>query len=209
MSVTDDVPGQRDDARDLLRALQRRRSFGIKELLPDPVPRADLERMLEAANWSPSHGKTEPWRFAVFTGDARLQLGERFAEAYRLVTAPDKRDAAAERSQRDRATIAPAWISIGMTPATNLDGSPKMPEWEEMIATGIAAQHLHLMASALGYAAKWTSGEPARHPIVAELCGLPPTSKLLGFYYVGKPSTAWPAGTRKPIADKVRWMNGA
>jgi len=202
-----DSPSARGDADVLLRRLQHRRSFGIKELRPDPVPREHLELMLEAANWSPSHGNTEPWRFTVFTGDARRQLGECFAEAYRLVTAPEKRTAAAEQSQRDRATIAPAWISIGMTPAVNLDGAPRMPEWEEMIATGIAAHHLHLMASALGYAAKWTSGEAARHPIVAELCGLQAPSKLLGFYYVGKPSTTWPPGVRRPIADKVRWVD--
>lgn len=165
--------------------------------------------MLEAANWSPSHGKTEPWRFAVFAGDSRRALGEKFAEAYRLITPADKFDAVVERSHRDRATIAPVWISIGMTPAVGSDGTPRMPEWEETIATGIAAHHLHLMASTLGYAAKWTSGEPARHAIVAELCGLPASSKLLGFYYVGKPATAWPPGVRKPIADKVRWMDEA
>ena len=37
-----------------------------------PVPRRVIERALEAANWAPTHGKTEPWRFAVFMGEAPL-----------------------------------------------------------------------------------------------------------------------------------------
>ena len=29
------------------------------------VSDAEVQQILEAANWAPTHGKTEPWRFAV------------------------------------------------------------------------------------------------------------------------------------------------
>ena len=29
------------------------------------ICREELERMLEAANWAPTHGRTEPWRYVV------------------------------------------------------------------------------------------------------------------------------------------------
>lgn len=30
--------------------------------------------MLEAANWAPTHGKTEPWRFVVLSEDALQEM---------------------------------------------------------------------------------------------------------------------------------------
>lgn len=33
-----------------------------------------MENMLEAANWAPTHGKTEPWRFVVLGRAAQEEL---------------------------------------------------------------------------------------------------------------------------------------
>ena len=44
-------------------------------------PRADIDRMLEAAMTAPDHGLVRPWRFHIVEGDARHRLGELFAEA--------------------------------------------------------------------------------------------------------------------------------
>ncbi|MGB9752276.1 hypothetical protein [Roseiflexus castenholzii] len=84
---------------------------------------------------------------------------------------------------------------------------PKMPEWEELIAFGSAVQNMHLMAGALGLASKWTSGDCARHPHVAEVVGFAPETRLLGFFYVGQPAIPWPVGQRRPLAEKVRWVS--
>ena len=35
-----------------------------------------LRAMLEAANWAPTHGITEPWRFVVLQGEAIDRLGD-------------------------------------------------------------------------------------------------------------------------------------
>lgn len=186
----------------LLRAIRNRRSFGIKELLPDPIPREHIELMLKAANWAPTHGMTEPWRFTVFAGQSREALSERFAEAYRLLTPPEKYDPKAEQAQRARPFAAPVWISLGMWRT----GHDKMPEWEDLASVAIAAQHIQLVAHSLGYACKWTSGEIVRHERVLELVGLQPPSKLLGFLFVGKPANGVvPQAGRSPIEDKVTW----
>ena len=158
--------------------------------------------MLEAANWSPSHGLTEPWRFAVFAGEHRAALGERFAEAYRLLTPPEKYDPAAEEAQRRRPLGASVWISIGMLRT----GQDKMPEWEDLASVAIAVQHIHLVAHSLGYAGKWVSGEIVRHDCVRDFVGLTPPSKLLGFFFLGWPADgASPPAQRSPIEDKVSW----
>ncbi|MGE3541657.1 MAG: nitroreductase [Candidatus Tectimicrobiota bacterium] len=183
--------------------LKDRRSVNLRDLLPDPIDSASLQHMLEAANWAPNHGQTEPWRFTVFVGEARRRLGEAMAEAYRLETPAERFDAAAMAFNRDRVLLAPAWISIGMEPGQ----VKKMPEWEEISAVAMAVQNMHLMAYSLGLGCKWSSGSTSRHPHVAQFLGLQPPAQLLGFLYVGKPAGTWPAGQRQPLDAKVTWLD--
>jgi nitroreductase len=186
----------------LLQFLKGRRSQGLKEMQPDPVDPAQIEMMLEAATWAPSHGLTEPWRFTVFTGEGRAKLADAFGEAYRQLTPPDKFDRRGWQAQYDRAWQASAWISLGMV----TDG--RMPEWEEMSAVAIAAHNMQLMACSLGLACKWTSGAVAIHPHVANMLALEPPAKLLGFLYLGKPVSGPAPATRRPLAEKVTWVAG-
>ncbi|HST05334.1 MAG TPA: nitroreductase [Chloroflexia bacterium] len=193
----------------IMGAIRGRRSYALKYLSPEAIDLGDIELMLEAANWAPSHGQTEPWRFTVFAGDGRQQLSDAFGEAYRLLTPEVVRRPELEQAQRDRVWQAPVWISIGMEPGLNERGGRRMPEWEEIIATGIAVQNAHLMASSLGLGAKWTSNTVATHSHVAQLVGLEPPARLLGFLYVGRPAVELLPGTRRPLADKVRWVTDA
>jgi len=177
-----------------------RRSFSLKELSPEPINLELIAAMLEAANWAPSHGKTEPWRFVVFSGDARQIVGAAFGAAFRQLNQGLAYNEAGERAQRERVWQAPVWIALGMQP------DPKMPEWEELIAFGSAVQNAQLMASALGLGSKWTSGACATHPLVTEAVGFTPDTQLFGFFYVGRPAIAWPEGRRRPLSEKVRWV---
>jgi nitroreductase len=186
----------------LLNAIASRRSFALQELSSDPIDLEAVRLMLEAANWAPSHGQTEPWRFAVFSGDARHMLSEAFGTAFRLLNPDQPPGSSGEKSQRQRAWQAPVWIAIGMQP------NPKRPEWEELIAVGCAVQNLHLIASALGLAGKWMSGGCAVHPHVAGAIGFAPETRLLGFFYVGRPvNHEWPRGRRRPLTEKVVWYS--
>jgi nitroreductase len=189
------------DPQALLSAIRTRRSFGLKDVSPEPIDLALIEKMLESANWAPSHGKTEPWRFVVYSGDGRKVVSEAFGAAYRDLNQGERYKAAGEQAQSDRAWQAPVWIALGMLP------DPKMPEWEELIAFGSAVQNAQLMASALGLACKWTSGEVAIHPLVAEAVGYAPDIRLFGFLYVGRPAIDWPTGQRRPLAEKIRWVD--
>jgi nitroreductase len=64
------------DPQSVLTLIQERRSFGLKDLKPDPVPREIVEQLLHAAQWAPNHGHTEPWRFMIYMGEGRRALGE-------------------------------------------------------------------------------------------------------------------------------------
>ena len=190
----------------LYAAIAHRRSLGVARLRPDPVEPRVIQRALEAADWAPSHGDTEPWRFTVYTGESRRALGEAFAEAYRLDAERegDFRQNSFE-GQRERGFDAPVWISLGVAPALRPDGTLRMSELDEAMAVACAVQNLHLVASAQGLAGMWLSKGVLVHPHVTAFVGLTPPARLLGFFVLGWPKVAWPVGERRPLAEKVRW----
>lgn len=183
--------------------IRERRSWGLKDLKPDPVARELVAALLDAAQWAPNHGHTEPWRFTVYQDEGRRRLGDAFAEAYRQITPEAKFDQAAQAAQRDRVWKAPVWISVGLLPGSN----PKIPEIEEVLALGGAVQNMLLLGTAYGLGSKWTTGAVATHTHTAAFAGLHPPARLLGFVYLGWPALPWPPGQRTGLAGKVRWFD--
>lgn len=183
----------------VLDVIRARRTVDIGLLRPDPVPREVTEAILEAGIWAPNHGRTEPWRFTVFTGEGRARLAEVFVQAYAAGSAPDRESEAALEAQRARAWRAPLWISLEL----HMPEKPKMPEWEEQAALACAAQNMWLAATAFGLVGKWVSGPVMVSPVAAQALGAP---KLLGLLVLGYPAAERHAATRAPLADKVTWV---
>lgn len=173
--------------------------MGLSRISDSSVPNEVIEEMLEAANWGQSNDDTEPWRFIVFTGDARKRLAEIYAAAYRADLNGGAVDPTAEQGYRDRAFLAPVWIAIGVEP--NPDAEP----YEELMAVATAVQNMSLVASAHGLAGMWHSKGVSIHPSVAADLGWDGSKKLLGFYFCGPVNCDWPEGERKPLTDKVTW----
>jgi nitroreductase len=55
----------------LFEVLRGRRS--IRRFAPQPVARADVIRLLEAAGWAPSNHNRQPWRFLVLEDPGRIR----------------------------------------------------------------------------------------------------------------------------------------
>src|SRR5256885_1338054 len=49
-----------------------------------------IQQLLQLADWAPTHGYTEPWRFIVYSGNALEQFCEDHAEMYKEVIPADK-----------------------------------------------------------------------------------------------------------------------
>ncbi|MEG9224539.1 nitroreductase [Aeromicrobium sp. Sec7.5] len=58
--------------------------WSCRGYLPEPVPRATVEQILEAAQRTPSWCNTQPWQAAIFSGDAIDELRASFATDTRL-----------------------------------------------------------------------------------------------------------------------------
>ncbi|MBS1704163.1 MAG: nitroreductase family protein [Armatimonadetes bacterium] len=182
----------------LMEIFERRRSMGLSRLKPDPVDRQLIEQMLQAANWAPSHGDTEPWRFVVFTGEGRGVLADLFELAQREAGQDPE-------SGRKRAFASPVWIAIGMSPKLDENGNLVMSEREEIMAVASAVQNLHLMASELGLIGMWHSKGLSVDETVAKGLGFTAPARLLGFFMCGWPAVEIPKGDRGPWTNKVRW----
>ena len=97
---------------DAIDAIQRRTS--VRRFRPDPVPRDLLARVLDCAVRAPNHKLTEPWRFAVLTGAARVRPAE-LPATHRLKLyddpASEEARAATDKVRRETAET-PAFIIV-------------------------------------------------------------------------------------------------
>lgn len=161
-----------------------------------------IRTLLEEANWAPTHGYTEPWRFTVFSDEALPKLGQFLADLDQ--PNPQAEDFNEQRHQRlrERPALASHIIGIGMHPGNN----PKVPEIEEVCATAMAVQNMWLSAHALGLAAYWSTGSFAFRDETRAYFGLPEGDRSLGFFYLGKTDKTPRPGRRiTPIEEKTIW----
>lgn len=185
----------------LLTALKNRRS--VSKVSTEEPPEALIRAMLEAATWAPNHFMTEPWRFFVLRGDARVRLGKAMGEAAaRRETNPETAEAARAKMET-KALRAPYVIAV----ATEPDQREKVFEVEEIAATAAATQNMLLAAEALGLGAIWRTGWVTYTDQVREFFGLSERATVLGFVYVGYTSLPAEPCVRKPVDDVTRWMD--
>ena len=75
-----------EDIMDILDAIKKRRS--IRGYKPDPVPKAAIRDILEIAGRAPSAMNTQPWEFAVVTGEPLQKMREGNIEKIRSGAKP-------------------------------------------------------------------------------------------------------------------------
>ncbi|MGI9472313.1 MAG: nitroreductase family protein [Rubripirellula sp.] len=183
--------------------IRSRRTVKPKEFADRGIDHAILQEILENANWAPTHGMTEPWRFTVFTGDTRQQLAEFLAATYKELTSTESFRANKYEGMKKNAMLAPVVISIGM----KRQSSEKITELDEIQAVACAVQNMHLTAAAYEIGCFWSSNIAATSDQMRDYVGLSGNDRVLGLFYLGYPVGEWPKGVRQPIQDKVRWMN--
>lgn len=161
------------------------------------LPRADINRMLEAAVTAPDHGLVRPWRFHIVEGDARNKLGELFAKAL-LEREPFAPTSAIEK-EKGRPLRAPVIVAVG----AKVDSSraPKVPVVEQVVAAAAAMEHLVIAAQSMGYGAIVLTGRNAHDPMVRKAFDLEGQDELLGFVYLGCINEPMPAKERPDPAE--------
>lgn len=185
-----------DQFMDLVR---RRRAVFPPVYTDAPIEAAWIADLLEAANWAPTHRRTEPWRFHVFRGDGRQKLADFMAGAYTRITAPEKFSEATREKFRLNALRSDTVIAIVL----RRDPQERIPEWEEVASLAAAVQNLWLCATAYGLGGYWSTPGLIRE--VGPWLGLPEGERCVGLFYLGHYDMPEMPGQRGPVAEKVTW----
>lgn len=162
-----------------------------------------IEQLLELADWAPTHGHTEPWRFVVYGGEKVQQFCNDHAELYKKSTPEEKFLNATYDKLQHQGDLVSHIILVYM----KRGGNPKIPVLEEIAAASCAVENLLLGASALNIAVLWGSGGMTHHPAMKQYLGLAEEDVMLGILYLGyTDDNAAKEGRRiVPLADKIAW----
>ena len=184
--------------------IKNRRSVFPKQYTGGKIDDKIVHQMLENANWAPTHGKTEPWRFFVFK-DKGLESFANFQSS--LYKEKTKAKGSFDENKYHKLKNNPLSASHIIAIAMQRQPSGKIPAIEEVEAVACAVQNMYLTATAYGVGAYWASGGVTYWDEAKEFFGLGEEDKLLGFFYIGEIDSALPEGSRSPISDKVTWID--
>ena len=164
----------------------------------DVPPRADIEKLLEAAVRAPTHHLTQPWRFVVLAGAARDELGTSWV-------AGQEKTGKGTTGLAEKTHRAPVIIAVIDQP--HLD-HPKVVREEEHYATGAAMQNILLAAHDMGLGAMIRTGPAAAYQEVRDYLGVRDNEVIAGLIYVGYPAPGdaeRPMTRREPATERTEW----
>jgi nitroreductase len=159
---------------DALDAIRKRRS--VRNFTGEPIPRRDLETIIDAGRLAASGSNKQPWDFIVITKRSMInQLSER---------------------------IAKNWMTqAGAVVAVVMDSESRW--WIEDGAAAI--ENMLIASTALGYGSCWLEGNtlPWEQELKI-LLEVPEARKLLTLLPIGVP-VEWPIKEKKPLSEVLHW----
>ena len=165
------------------------------------IPDELVKEILELANWAPTHGRTEPWRFIVYSGDNVKEFCHQHAELYRSNTLVENFNQNTYDKQFHNGDLASHIVIAIMQRGTN----PKIPAQEEICATAAAVENILLASTAAGIASFWSTGGMVHKPAMKRFLELKEEDVVLGMIYLGF-SDENPEGNRATSIDaKITW----
>jgi nitroreductase len=191
---------QLNDRSSLLTFLKTRKSASAKAMGGPGPDAAQLRDILSIAVRVPDHGKLNPWRFVLFEGAARGQVGDRFAARF----AELHPDYPAENItfQKGLFLRAPVVVAVVSTAAVHA----KIPVWEQQMSAAAVCFNLVLAAQSLGFDSQWQSDWVAYDAGAKAAMGVSASENVAGLIYVGTSSVALEDRPRPDAAAlTTRW----
>lgn len=192
----------RHSVSDLTAVIRDRRTIQPKDMSDRVVQRDMVELVLSNGTWAPNHGMTQPWRFIVFSGDARQRLSAFMGEEYTRITPPEKFMPRKHENAVQRPLQASVVVALGLA----RDPRGKISELEEQLAVACAVQNMHLTCTAYGLGGFWGTGAVITGDGMRRFLGLADGDRCMGLFYIGYPAVDWPKGYRKPLPDVMSWL---
>jgi nitroreductase len=189
-----------NDRSSLLSFLKTRKSASAKAMGAPGPDAATLRDILSIAVRVPDHGKLNPWRFILFEGQARQDVGEKLRTRFAALH-PDY-PAESVDSQKGLFLRAPVVVAVVSTAAEH----SKIPVWEQLMSSAAVCYNLVLAAQAHGFDAQWQSDWVAYDEGAKAAMGIAATEQVAGLIYIGT-STVPLEDRPRPTLDALitRW----
>jgi nitroreductase len=180
------------DAANALDTLLSRRSVPALQLRePGPSPQ-QVDAAIDAALRAPDHGGLRPWRFVLIQGAARARLSQLFVQRMQ------QREPPAPPGKIEKARSMPLTAPLVIAVAAHLQPDHKVPELEQLLASGAGVMNLLNAFHAQGFGAVWLTGPNAYDPEIGKALGFEAAERCLGFVYVGSKPPAGNAPIQRP-----------
>lgn len=187
---------------EILELIKERRSIDPDDFNGNTVPASIIDAMLEAANWAPTHGHTEPWRFMVYAPDKIEVFGNLHATLYQQITPAEQ----FLQKKYEKLKYRGKNCSHIIICANKRGTKNNIPELEEIAATSCAIQNMLLVATQHHVGTFWSTGGMCYHPEFKKIIGFDDTDQILGIIYIGKYDIENPIGKRSSNwHEKVIW----
>lgn len=183
--------------------IKNRRTIYPEQFSDRKVHKEQLELILNNAQWAPTHGNTQPWRFKVFTEESRQVLSDFLAETYLKLTPPEAQNDLKLAKMMQRPMQASAVIAVCM----ERQPTEKILEIEEIEAVACAIQNMHLTCTAYGLGGFWATPKLIYSQEMNQFLKIGEKDKCLGLFYIGYPMIEWPTAHRKPLEYTTEWIN--
>jgi len=170
---------------DALTALHTRNSIN---LLSEPGPNPEqLNNIVKAGLRACDHLSLTPWKFLLIEGEARKKFGDLMVKAKESA---DQQPISTELAAKIRKKPMRAPTILVVVAA--IKEHDKVPEVEQVLSAGAAAQMMMTAAHAQGVGAIWRSGSLMFTDEMCQGLNLTPTDKIVGFIYLGTAKAAKP-----------------
>ncbi|NBP28212.1 MAG: nitroreductase [Flavobacteriia bacterium] len=133
--------------------IRNRRTIYPEQFSDRKVHKEQIELILQNAQWAPTHGNTQPWRFHVFMDQSKERLSQFLGTTYLALTPKELQNDAKLAKLMRRPILSSAVIAVSMA----RQKEKKIPEIEEVEAVACAIQNMHLTCTAYDIGLFWST----------------------------------------------------
>ncbi|MES2648043.1 MAG: nitroreductase [Bacteroidota bacterium] len=185
----------------LQKIIATRRTIKPQQMNGQKIPDEQISNVIDLANFAPSHGLTEPWRFVVYSEKNVADFCHSHALMYKMNVSSEKFD----QGKYDKLLHMGDLASHIIVCVMQRGWLPKIAVWEEEAAVACAIQNILLGATTLGIATYWGSGGMTRHKALKDFLKINEPDEVMGILYLGYSDKKLSYNRATTASEKTHW----
>ena len=188
----------------ITQVIQHRRTVKPDSMNGAVIPLAQIEQIVAMADYAPTHGKTEPFRMNVYSGDGLKKFCEDHANMYWENTPEENRKKVLFEKLKQFSDKA-SHLIVAMLKRTE---ESKISEKEEYASCCASVQNMLLTADSFGISSMWNTGAMTYNPKMKDYLQLSEKDQVVALIYLGYCDQEHKDAIRHiPLSEKTNWFN--